>query len=312
MKAVVYDKKASPDRLVFGSVEKPTPNDDQVLVKVYLTSINALDYRSMKMGSIPKRKIFGADISGIVESIGKNITQFKVGDEVIGDLSDSGLGGFAEYALAQEKTLVVKPANVSFETAAALPVASTTALNGLRNKGNIKPGQKVLIVGSAGGVGTFAVQLAKLFEADVTAVCSTRNIEQSLKLGANQCIDYTKEDFLKRPERYDLIIAVNGNYPLLAYKRILNKNGTYVMIGGSLKQIMKSIFFGKLLSIGSKSMRSLSMKANQEDLRFITEQAANGKIISAIEKEYPLEKVAEAMSYVAEGHARAKVIIRVK
>lgn len=311
MKAVIYNKKSNP-KLVFSEVEKPTPKDNEVLVKVHYSSINALDYRSMKMRSIPKRKIFGADISGVVESVGKNISQFKPGDEVIGDLSDNGLGGFAEYALAQEKTLVLKPENVSFEAAAALPVASTTALNGLRNKGNIEKGMKVLIVGSAGGVGTFAVQLAKHFGAHVTAVCSARNMEQSLTLGADKCIDYTKEDFFEGPERYDLILAVNGNYSLLSYKRILNKKGTYVMIGGSMKQILKSIFFGKFLSFGSKKMCSLSMKANQPDLQFITDLVSQGKIKATIEKEYSLNQAIEAMQYVSEGHAKGKIIIKVK
>lgn len=311
MKAVIYNKKTNP-KLVVTEVEKPTPNDDQVLVKVVASSINALDYRSMKMGSIPKRKIFGADISGVVESIGKNITQFKVGDEVMGDLSDCGLGGFAQYAIAQENILVIKPANISFENAAAMPVASTTALHGLRNKGNIQKGQTVLIVGSAGGVGTFAVQLAKHFGADVTAVCSTRNIEQSFELGANQCIDYTKEDFFKKPARYDLIVAVNGNYPLLSYKRSLKKDGTYVMIGGSMKQILKSIFFGKLLSLGSKKMRFLSMKANKTDLEFIANMAEKNQIRSIIEKTYPLEKLALAIETVTLGRAKGKVVITIQ
>lgn len=311
MKAVIYNKRTNP-KLVVTEVEKPTPNDDQVLVKVVASSINALDYRSMKMGSIPKRKIFGADISGVVESIGKNITQFKVGDEVMGDLSDCGLGGFAQYAIAQENILVIKPANISFENAAAMPVASTTALHGLRNKGNIQKGQTVLIVGSSGGVGTFAIQLAKYFGADVTAVCSTRNIEQSLELGANQCIDYAKEDVFKKPARYDLIVAVNGNYPLLSYKRSLKKDGTYVMIGGSMKQILKSIFFGKLLSLGSKKMRFLSMKANKTDLEFIANMAEKNQIRSIIEKTYPLEKLALAIETVALGRAKGKVVITIQ
>lgn len=310
MKAVIYNKKTSP-KLVVTEVDKPTPNDDQVLVKVMASSINALDYRSMKMGSIPKRKIFGADFSGIVESVGKNIKDFKTGDHVIGDNSDIGLGGFAEFTIASEKTLVLKPENVSFESATAFPVASTTALNGLRNKGNIQQGQKVLIVGSAGGVGTFAVQLAKYFDTEVTAVCSSRNIKQSLEIGADRCIDYTKEDIFKNPERYDLILAVNGDYSLLSYKRILNKNGTYVMVGGSMKQIMKSIFFGKLLSFGSKSMRFLSMKANKKDLVFITELVSKGNITPVIEEIYSLDKTAEAMKYVAEGHAKGKVVVKV-
>ncbi len=310
MKAVIYDKKTNP-KLTLRDVEKPTPNDDQVLVKIHASSINALDYRSMKMGYIPKRKIFGGDISGVVEAVGKSISQFKIGDQIMGDLSDSGLGGFAEYVLVPENKLVLKPENVSFQTAAAFPVASTTALNALRNKGDIQKNQNVLIVGSAGGVGTFAVQLAKNFGAHITAVCSTENMEQSLKLGADKCIDYTKEDIFTTTERYDLILAVNGNYSLLSYKRILNKKGIYVMVGGSMKQILKSIFFGKFLSIGSKKMRFLSMKANQPDLQFIRDFIAQDKIKATIEKEYPLCQVSEAMEHASKGHSKGKIVINV-
>ena len=311
MKAVVYNKKGSPEKLLYGDIERPSPKDNDILVRIYATSINALDYRSMRMGMIPKRKIFGADISGKVESIGKNIKKFKPDDEVIGDLSDCGLGGFAEYAVSPEKALVLKPARISFEEAAALPVAATTALRALRDKGNIQKGQNVLIVGSSGGVGTFAVQLAKYFGAEVTAVCSTKNLEQTLALGADYTIDYTQEDFTKRDRRYDLILAINGNYPLFAYNRILNKNGIYVMVGGSLIQIIKSILFGKLMSLGSKKMYSLFAKSNQIDLEFIAKIVEGGKIKSVIEKQYPLDKTIDAMRYVSEGHAQGKVVIKV-
>lgn len=179
MKAVMYNKKGTPDKLIYCDIEKPTPNDNEVLIKVFATSINAIDYRSMRMGMIPRKKIFGADISGKVESVGSNIRKFKPSDEVIGDLSDCGFGGFAEYAVASEKALISKPTGISFEEAAALPVAATTALRALQNKGNIQKGQNVLIVGSSGGVGTFAVQLAKYFGAEVTAVCSTKHLEQT-------------------------------------------------------------------------------------------------------------------------------------
>lgn len=224
MKAVVYNKKGLPDKLIYGDIEKPSPNDNEVLIKIYATSINAADYRSMRMGIIPKKKIFGADISGKVESVGKNIQKFKPDNEIVGQLSDCGFGGFAEYVVAPEKALVSKPANISFEEAAALPLAATTSLRALRNKGNIQKGQNVLIVGSSGGVGTFALQLAKYFGAVVTAVCSTKNMKQTSALGADYTIDYTQEDFTKSNRRYDLILAINGNYPLFAYKRILNQN----------------------------------------------------------------------------------------
>jgi len=247
MKAIVYNKKHSPGKLAYIDVQKPDPGENQVLIKVHSVSVNAADYRSMKMGMIPKKRIFGAAISGTVESLGSNTQEFKPGDEVLGDLSDFGFGGFAEYALAPEKALVLKPANVSFEDASSLPVAATTALKALRDKGNIQKGQEVLLVGSAGGVGTFAIQLAKYYEASLTAVCSTRNSEQSISLGADNVIDYTKEDFSKSNDRYDLIVAINGNHPLSSYKRVLNKSGIYVMVGGSMAQVFKSIFLGWLL-----------------------------------------------------------------
>lgn len=311
MKAVVYHKKGKPDQLIYSDVEKPQPKDNQVLIKIVASSVNAADYRSMKMGIIPKGKIFGADVAGKIESVGRNIQQFKQGDEVIGELSNCGFGGFAQYVAAPENALVLKPAGLSFEAAAALPLAAVTALRALRDKGNIKKGQKVLIVGSSGGVGTYAVQLAKYFGAEVTAVCSARNAEQTKMLGADIIVDYTKQDFTKGNQRYDLIIAVNGNYPLSAYKRLLNKNGIYVMVGGAMTQIIKSLLLGRLMSFGSKKMLTLSAKSNQKDMEMIVKLAADGKIRPVIESRYPLDKAAEAMKYVSNGHARGKVVINV-
>ena len=312
MKAIIYIKKGLPDKLIYSDVEKPRPNDNEVLIKILAVSANAADYRSMRMGFIPKRRIFGADIAGKVESVGKKIQQFKPGDEVIGDLSDYGFGGFAEYAVAPEKALIQKPAKILFEAAAALPLAAITALQALRDKGNIQKGQNILIVGSGGGVGTFAVQLAKYFGSMVTAVCSTTNVEQTNTLGADYVIDYTKEDFTKSNRCYDLIIAVNGNRSLFAYKRTLNPNGIYVMVGGALWQIFKSILFGWLMSFGSKKMRFLAAKSNQMDLEFIVKLVENGKIKPVIDRRYSLDKTAEAMRYLGEGHARGKVIINVE
>lgn len=312
MKAVVYNKKASPDRLVYTEVEKPVPNDSEVLIKIVAVSLNAADYRSMKMGIIPKKKIFGADIAGRVVSAGKNIRQLKPGDEVFGDLATYGFGGFAEFVTAPEKALVIKPEKISFEEAAALPMAALTALQALRDKGKIQKGHKVLIAGSGGGVGTFAVQLAKYFGAEVTAVCSTKNIEQSISLGAHHVIDYTKEDFTKSDKHYDLILAVNGNSPLLAYRRILKPNGIYVMVGGALSQIFKSLLFGRFLSFGSKKMYSLAAKSNQMDFEFIAKLAEDGKIKPIIEELYSLDKTADAMRYLSEGHAKGKIVINVE
>lgn len=311
MKAVVYNKK-SPGKLVFTSVEKPVPADGEVLVKIVATAINAADYRSMKMGIIPKKRIFGADVSGRVVAVGKNISMFKSGDEVVGDLAAFGFSGFAEYVVAPEKAWVLKPANLSFEEASAIPMAGLTSLQALRNKGKISEGQKVLIAGSGGGVGTMAIQLARNFGAEVTAVCSTKNVEQSKLLGAADVIDYTKTDFTRTEKRYDLILAVNGNRSLAAYRRILTPKGIYVMVGGALPQIFSSLLLGWLYSAGSRKMVSLTAKSNQTDLAFLTGLAAEGKLKPVIDSRFPLEKTAEAMHYASQGHARGKVIINIE
>lgn len=312
MSAVVYDKKSLPDKLRYSKVEKPVPNDNEALIKILAVSVNAADYRSMNMGLIPKKKIFGADIAGRIESVGKNISQFKVGDEVIGELSACGFGGFAEYAVAPEKVLIHKPANILFEEAAAIPMAAVTALQGLRNKGKIQKGQNVLIVGSSGGVGTFAVQLAKFFEAEVTAVCSTKNVEQAIVLGADFVVDYKNEDFTKTKKTYDLILAVNGNHSLFSYKRLLKTGGRYVMIGGALKQIFQSLLFERAMSLGSKKMLSLAAKTNKNDMEFIAQLVHDGKIKAVIEKYFPFENTIEAMRYIKDGHAKGKVVIKME
>lgn len=311
MKAVVYDKKAHPDRLVCSDVDNPVPGDNEVLIRVHSVSLNAADYRSMKMGIIPKRKIFGADVAGRVEAVGKRITEFKPGDEVAGDLAGYGFGGLAEYVTAPEKFIIHKPGQVSFEEAAAVPMAAVTALQALRDKAAVQNGQKVLIIGSAGGVGTFAVQLAKHFGCEVTGVCSTKNVQQTISLGADHVIDYTRQRFLETGSRYDIILAVNGNYPLSACRRILNPGGKYIMVGGSLSQIFKSILFGWLLSVGSRKMRFLSAKPDKGDLMYIMGLVEKGVIRPVIDRQYPLEKTAEAMNYLIDGHASGKVIVNI-
>lgn len=311
MKAVVYDKKAHPDRLVCSDVDNPVPGDNEVLIRVHAVSLNAADYRSMKMGLIPGKKIFGADIAGRVEAVGKRITEFKPGDEVAGDLAGYGFGGLAEYVTAPEKFIIPKPGQVSFEEAAAVPMAAVTALQALRDKAAVQTGQKVLIIGSAGGVGTFAVQLAKHFGCEVTGVCSTKNVQQTISLGADHVIDYTRQRFLETGSRYDIILAVNGNYPLSACRRILNPGGKYIMVGGSLSQIFKSILFGWLLSVGSRKMRFLSAKPDKGDLMYIMGLVEKGVIRPVIDRQYPLEKTAEAMNYLIYGHASGKVIVNV-
>lgn len=311
MKAVVYDRKSYPDKLVFCDIEKPVPNDNEVLVKVHSVSLNAADYRSMKMGIIPKSKIFGADIAGKVESAGKNAALFKPGDEVLGDLASFGFGGLAEYVTAPEKALVIKPGKITFEEAAAIPMASVTALQALRNKAGIQKGHKVLIVGSSGGVGTFAVQLARYYGAEVTGVCSSKNVDQTLSLGADHVIDYTKESFINNGAQYNAILGINGNYPLTACRKALVKNGTYVMVGGSLTQIFKSLVLGRLLSLGSRKMTSLAARANPDDLRFMTQLLEKGIIKPVIHRRYPLDSAVEAMNYLKQGHSAGKVVINI-
>ena len=312
MKAILYSKKNKPSKLIYTDIQKPIPADNQVLIKINAVSINAADYRSLKMGMVPKKKIFGAAITGTIESTGINTVDFKIGDNVIGDLSDFGFGGLAEFAVAPEFALTIKPKSLPFEEAVTLPIAATTALKALRDKGNIQKNLKVLIIGGSGGVGTFALQLAKYYGAHVTNVCSSKNIEQSISLGADIVIDYNTTDISQNNERYDLILAINGNYSLLTYKKLLKASGVYVMIGGKLKQIMKSIFFGWLFSFGSKKMRYLSAKSDPKDLEFVAKLMDEKKIHAIIEKKYPLEKAQEAFDYISSGHASGKIIIEVQ
>jgi NADPH:quinone reductase-like Zn-dependent oxidoreductase len=321
MKAVVHTEYGSPDVLQIKEVEKPVYKDNEVLVKVHAASINAADWhlltadifliRLMGMGLFkPKNKTIGADVSGRVEAVGKNIKGFQPGDAVFGDVFEYGSGSFAEYVSVPESALVHKPSNVSFEEAAATSLAAVTALQGLRDQGHIQPGQKVLINGASGGVGTFAVQIAKSFGAEVTGVCSTRNLEMVSSLGADHVIDYTKEDFTQNGQRYDLILAVNGYHPLSAYKRALTPQGTYVMAGGKPAQMFQALLLGPLMSEKKgRKMGSVSAKTNQKDLLTIKELLEAGKIVPVIDDYYPLSKTAEAFRYFEKAHAKGKVVI---
>ena len=323
MKAIVYTRYGLPDVLELKEVEKPTPEDDEVLVKVHAASINAYDWhlltadiflvRLMGGGFLkPKKKILGADIAGRVEAVGKNVTQFQPGDEVFGDIAGWGEGSLAEYARAREEVLALKPANATFEEAAAMPMASVTALQGLRDKGKMQAGHKVLINGASGGVGTFAVQIAKALGADVTAVCSTRNVEQARALGADQVIDYTQEDFTRSSQRYDVILGANGYHPILDYRRALNLGGHYVMAGGTAPQMFEAMLLGPWISMaGSKKMGLLSAKPNQQDLVFMRELVETGKVKSVIDRCYALSEAADALRYLGKGHAQGKVVITV-
>jgi NADPH:quinone reductase-like Zn-dependent oxidoreductase len=323
MKAIVYTKYGPPNVLQFQEVEKPAPRDGEVLVKIHAASVNAYDWhlltadiflvRLMGGGLLkPKNPILGADIAGRVEAVGGNVKQLHPGDAVFGDTSGCGNGGFAEYAAVPEGALVLKPADLSFEEAAAVPMAAVTALQGLRDQGRIEPGQKVLIQGASGGVGTFAVQIAKAFGAEVTAVCSTRNVDQARSIGADHVIDYTKEDFTRKDQRYDLILGVNGYHPLSAYKRVLTPKGGYVMAGGTMAQIFQAMLLGSLMSIrGQKKMGGVSAISSQKDLVFLKELLEAGKVVPVIDKRFPLRETAEALRYLGKGHARGKVVITV-
>lgn len=312
MKAIVYVKRGTPDPFIYCDVSKPIPGDGEVLIKIHAASLNAADYRLFRMGlGIPKSKIFGSDIAGTVEAVGKNIRTFQPGDNVAADTGGYGFGGLAEYAVAPGDIAALIPAEVSFEKAAAVPMAAITALQALRDKGSIRQGQKVLINGASGGVGTYAVQLAKHFGAEVTAVCSTGNADLVRSLGADHVIDYAKEDFTQSGTRYDLIIAVNGYHPLSAYKRALAPEGTYVMVGGTFPQIFKSLIFGPLMSAGKRKIRSLAAKGNAKDLAFLLDLVKEGIINPVIDRRYPLRQAGEAFLYLEKGHAGGKVVINV-
>lgn len=262
--------------------------------------------------SKPKYSIPGGDIAGQVEAVGINVKQFQPGDQVFGDLSGCGWGGFAEYVSVPEHVLVRKPANLSFVEAASVPMAAVTALQGLRDKGKVQSGQKVLIHGASGGVGTFAVQIAKSFGAEVTAVCSTRNIPIVRSIGADHAIDYTKEDFTQKMQRYDLVLGVNGYQPILAYKRALRPNGVFVHVGGSGAQLSQSIIFGPFISMTSKkTIGSMLQRPNEKDLVFIAELLEAGKIKPVIDQCYPLKDVSKAFRYFEKGHAQGKVVITI-
>jgi NADPH:quinone reductase-like Zn-dependent oxidoreductase len=320
MKAVVYTKYGSPDVLQIKEIEKPAPKENEVLIKIHAASVNAYDWhlltadifliRLMGVGLLkPKYTGLGVDIAGRIEAVGKNVKQFRPGDEVYGMVK----GGFAGYACALEDALALKPSNLSFEEAAAVPMAAVTALQGLRDKGKIQAGQKVLINGASGGVGTFAVQIAKSFGAEVTAVCSTRNVDQARSLGANHVIDYTKENFTKSGQQYDLIFAANGYHPLSAYKRALTPKGIYVMAGGSRAQMFQAMLMGKWMSErDGRKMGGVTANRSQKDLVILKELIEAGKVVPVIDRRFPLSEAAEALRYLGAGHARGKVVITVE
>ncbi|OGC77001.1 MAG: alcohol dehydrogenase [candidate division Zixibacteria bacterium RBG_16_50_21] len=320
MKAIVYHNYGSPDVLKLEEVPKPTPRDDGVLIRVHAASANAGDWhllrgkpflvRLMGYGLLkPKNKLLGWDIAGRVETVGRNVTQFKPGDEVFGACS----GAFAEYACTSESRLVRKPDNVTFEQAAAAPVAALTALQGLRDKGKIQPGQKILINGAGGGVGTFAVQIAKSFGAEVTAVSSTRNLVLARSIGADFVIDYSQEDFTKSGQRYGLILDCFANHSLFACRRVLNPKGKYIVVGGpsgSMFGLLAGWISALVLSrLVSQKFIMFIAKLSKEDLTVMRDLMQAGKVTPVIDRRYPLSEVPDAIRYLEEGHVQGKVVI---
>jgi 2-desacetyl-2-hydroxyethyl bacteriochlorophyllide A dehydrogenase len=318
MKAIVRETYGPPDVLHLEDVPLPTPGDGDVLVRVHAASANAGDWHLLRGTPLPFRlvaglrapkfKIIGTDIAGRVEAVGRNVTQFRPGDDVFGELSRCGFGAYAEFAIAPETAVALKPANLSFEEAAALPTAGCTALQGLR-KGRIERAQRVLIHGASGGVGTFAVQIARAFGVEVTAVCSTRNVDAVRSIGADHVLDYTKDDFAALGHRYDLILATNGDRSIWDYKRALTAHGAYAMTGGSNRQLTDALLFGPLLSLGSQKFANVLMKPNQADLSFLKELCEAGKLKPIIDRRFPLSEVPAAVRYVEDGQARGKVVV---
>src|SRR5256712_2475607 len=331
MKAIVYRNYGSPDVLRLEEIEKPTAGDDEILIKVRAAAVNPLDllfrgtsYMVRMITGLrkPKDTRLGVDVAGQVEAVGRNVTQFKLGDAVFGTCK----GAFAEYACTSESALVLKPDNVMFEQAASVPIAALTALQGLRlgglglgglgDKGHIQPGQKVLINGASGGVGTFAVQIAKSFGADVTGVCSTRNVEMVRSIGADHVVDYTKqdytqEDFTKRGQRYDLILDCVGNHSLLAHRRALNPNGVCVVAGakGLWDFLTRALTAPVLSRLVSQKFVTFIAKLNKQDLTIMRELMATGRVTPVIDRRYSLSEVPEAIRYLETRHARGKVVI---
>ena len=317
MKAILCTRYGPPEVLELKEVETPAPKDDEVLVRVHAASANVLDLQ-IKGGAArlwgglrkPRDPRLGRDIAGRVEAVGSGVAHLRPGDEVFG----AGQGAYAEYAIARENELALKPAKSSFEAAAAVPVAAITALQGLRDKGGVRPGQKVLINGASGGVGTFAVQIAKALGAEVTAVVSPGNLDVARSIGADHVIDYTQEDFTQSGQRYNLILAVNGYHSLSDYRRALTPQGVYLAAGGALTQVFQALLLAPLFSRSGRQKLGFMGIANinQKDLVFLKDLLEAGKVVPVIDRRYPLSKTAEALQYLGEGHARGKVVITVE
>jgi NADPH:quinone reductase-like Zn-dependent oxidoreductase len=318
MKAIVYHNYGSPDVLKLEEVNTPTPADDEIRIKIYAVSINGSDREGLigkplyaRIGGLlkPGHPILGSDIAGQVESAGKNNTEFKPGDEVFGEIPGYH-GGFAEYVCTRGSTMALKPASLTFEEAAAIPQAGVIALQGIRDKGQVQPGQKVLINGAGGSAGSFAVQLAKLYGAEVTGVDNTGKLDFMRSLGADHVIDYTREDFTKSGKRYDLILDLIAHRSIFAYHRALKPTGTYFFTGGSVTTLFQILLLGPWMRrITGRNIRLLAVPQNRKDLIAITELCEAGKVVPVIDRQYPLSEVPEALRYLGEGHAKGKVVI---
>src|SRR5215213_2403785 len=320
MKAIVYTRYGPPEVLELKEVAKPIPRDDEVLIKVQAVSVNRSDWEGLRgkplyarIGGLlrPRQQILGSDVAGRVEMAGRSVSRFRPGDEIFGDILPR-LGGFAEYVCARESALALKPASLTFEEAAAIPQAAVIALQGIRDKGQVQTGQKVLISGAGGGAGTFAVQLAKLYGAEVTGVDNTGKLDFMRSLGADHVIDYTREDFTKNGKQYDLILDVVAHRSVFAYERALKSSGRYFLTGGSVATIFQILLLGPLIrGTTGKNMRILAVQPNLKDMVHITELYEAGKVIPVIDKTYPLSEVPEALRYLGEGRVRGKVVITV-
>ena len=320
MKAVIYREYGGPEKLALEEIPKPIPKENQVLIRVHAVSVNSWDWDLLRGEPIlirmwglfkPKYRILGSDIAGVVENVGQNVINFKPGDEVFGDLSECGWGGFAEYVCAPENTLALKPPNMTFEQAASIPQAGVLAYQGLFDYGKVDAGKKVLINGAGGGVGTFAIQIAKFIGAEVTGIDSSDKLEMLKDLGADHVIDYRKEDFTKSGKHYDLIIDNVANRSLSDYKGTLSPEGIFIMVGGSMSTILQAMLFSKLLSVfGSKKLKILAHKPNK-DLNALIELCNSGTYQPILEKIYSLSETPEAMRLLGEGHAKGKVVIKI-
>jgi NADPH:quinone reductase-like Zn-dependent oxidoreductase len=321
MKAIVYTEYGSPDVLQLKEVAKPTPAEHEMLVRIHAVSINGSDREGLigkplyaRMGGLrrPGHPILGSDIAGRIEQVGRNIRDFQPGDEVFGELPGYH-GGFAEYVCVPEGTLAHKPAGMTFEEAAAIPQGGALALQGIREQGQVQPGHKVLINGAGGSAGTFAVQLARYYGAEVTGVDNTAKLDFLRSLGADHVIDYTREDFTRNREQYDLILDVIAHRSVFAYPRALKPNGTYFAVGGSVATLLQILFLGPWIKRSTgKNIRVLGVSQNRKDLIAITELCEAGIVTPVIDRRYSLTQVPEALRYVAEGHAKGKVVITVE